>query len=217
MKKVYFILMALLMPQISFANACNEVDFVPELVFSSSYGQLQYDFSKSKEYISQIAHQNGQEENFVAGGLAVATLEMSVKLDSVSSYKQKNNVCVAPKKVYVFIGFQDPTIYVANHLKQGECRFNVTLRHEQAHMQINKKALEHYLPEFKAAINDIIKTIKPLNIGNLADSKQANEYLNYQYYTKIKEYVEKFNEILRQEQRRLDNKENYAFESTLCG
>ncbi len=216
MKYLYIILMLLFFPSFAFANACRGLDFAPKLVFTSSYGDLNYDLSKNKEYISSLAIKHGQEENFVAGGLAMATLEMSVNFKAEVKYKKETDVCITPTEVSVFIGFQDPTIYIANHLKEGECRFYVTLRHEQAHMQINKKTLEYYLPDFKKGLQRMIENIKPLNIGNINDVNQANEYINQQYYSEIKKLVTRFNEILAQEHRRLDNKENYAYEATLC-
>lgn len=208
--------MALVFPHLVFANACNDVAFNPEVVFYSSYGDLKYDFSKDLSYVSNLATTYGQKEGFLAGGLALSTIEMSVRFDGLVQYQEPTDICVVPSRVEVFIGFRDPVIYVANHLKEGTCRYYVTLRHEQAHMQINKKALEYFLPSFKRALKEVIASVQPLNIGNVDDVGQANQYINQEYYDKIKILVTQFNEVLAQEQAKLDNAANYAYEGSLC-
>ncbi|MFI3241153.1 MAG: hypothetical protein R3Y43_01135 [Alphaproteobacteria bacterium] len=216
MKKVYFILMLFIFPSVLHANACDGVKNEAEIIFYSSYGDLNYDLTRSKEYLSNLATQSGIHEGFVAGGLAVASLELSISLVSSTQYTDPNDACVIPKKVNVFIGYQKPTIYVANHLERESCRFFVTLRHEQAHMQINKKALEYFLPHFKVALNDITSLVKPINVTDINDINKATENLNQQYYDEIMPLVKRFNEILSDEQMKLDVQSNYDYEKTLC-
>lgn len=216
-KNLFFILIFMTFSKNVFAAACDGINSDPEVVFSSSYGNLQYDTSKNMTYISNLAQQYGQKEaGFLAGGLAISTIKMSVKFNGVAQYLNENDICIIPLKLEVFIGYSDPTIYIANHLQPDTCKYYITVRHEQAHMQINKKTLEYFLPLFKQELHKIAKSIPPLNIDDSMHIDQGNQYINQQYYDKIQELLVIFNQNLMTEQSKLDSQINYDNESKLC-
>lgn len=218
MKKLFFILTTLIFfTSTAFcSDECVDIPINPEIKLISSFGKLNIDNTKSKEELTSLAKENNYvEEGLFANGLSTADINFDITLKT--SVETKNDKqCIIPKEVNIFLGFNIPMIYISKELIKDSCEYNVVLRHEQTHQQINKKTLEYYLPLFKSASTTIIKSIKSFNIEKTENlNKATDDYINLynQKLTPLVDFIKK--EILIQQQK-LDNPDNYKYENSLC-
>ena len=146
MKKLFFILtFCIFLGLGNFVSVAAETDVCatlkaePEIEFTTSYGKLKYDFGYN-------------EQGLFASGLAVVGVNWEVSLNTISRVVNDTDICVVPTSLNVFIGYQDPTIFISNQLLPGSCEYNVVVRHEQTHHQINTAALEYFIPSLRRSV-----------------------------------------------------------------
>lgn len=219
MKKLFFILTLLLFFTSSALcnDDCSNLQTYPNIKVISSYGKLIYDHNKSKEELTYLAEQqNYLEKGLFANGLSTANLNFDITLKTKTISLSDGVYCAVPDEIILFLGFDEPIIYISKELKENSCEYNIVLRHEKTHQQINKKTLEYYLPLFKSASTSIIKNIKPSFIKNTEDLNNITNYYIQRYNQKLNPLVDFIkNEILKQQQK-LDNIDNYKYENSLC-
>ena len=221
MKKLFFILTIssffYFFSTTSQAADCSEYQSVPQIIFGSSYGKLRYDTSLDNQGITQIAkNYNTIEKGLFASGLATVNVKLKIDLETYTEIRSDYDICVIPDKLHVFIGFVDPVIYISNELPRDSCEYNVVLRHEQTHQQINKSSLDYFIPLFQDAIEKIAGTVPPRHIGSLSEADAATELLIKSYNRKIAPLVNVFKKELLLEQAKLDNSANYEHEKQIC-
>ena len=218
MKKLFFVLTFIL---ISFragaSGVCSEYTIAPEIKFTSSYGKLRYDKTKSKIELTREGEEYGiVEQGLFASGLALVSVSHKVSANTISMRNKAGTYCVLPVDIDVFVGYQDPVIYLSHELEYGTCEYNVVLRHEQTHQQINAAALRYFLPKLKESIEAIIKNTPAIEIKNKRDGDRATQDLIKAYMRQIEPLVDYFKKELLREQKKLDNHKNYQMEGDLC-
>lgn len=221
MKKLFFILTIFAFifatAQPSFAGNCNNIKSSPAIEFTTSYGKLKYDNSKNNQQITAIAGRYGiVERGLFASGLATVNVNWEISINTLGKIMGDYDICVVPTSINVHIGFADPTIYISNQLEKNTCEYNVVKRHEQTHQQINKAALDYFLPLFQDAIRKIVANVKPHHVAHISEIDDATSKLTKTYNQKIAPLIEVFKNELLIEQGKLDNHNNYQFESKLC-
>ena len=218
MKKLFFVLTIItFFSQSALAINCDDLIVAPNINLQSSFGNLQYNTSLDIKEITSIAKQfDLVESDLFASGLATATVNFDISLSTSANPINVGEFCVIPNKVDVFLGLTNPVIYLANSLEKNSCRYKIVLRHEQTHQQINKSALEYYLPIFKAAITKIIQKTPAITIKDTSQLEQATKDLTETYNQKIMPLVEFIKKEIANEQKKLDNPANYKYESVLC-
>lgn len=218
MKKIFFILTLILIPFRVFASdICGDYIPSPEIKFMTSYGRLTYNRSKSKQELTKIGKEYGiVEQGLFASGLALVSVIYRVSANTVRKKNRAGTYCVMPVDVEVFVGYQDPEILLSRELKEGSCEYNVVLRHEQTHQQINTAALRYFLPKLKESIEAIVRNTPPIEIRNKNDSEKATQDLINAYMRQLSPLIEFFKKELLREQKKLDNHKNYQMEGNLC-
>lgn len=198
-------------------SACPEVTSAPKIELYTSYGKLKYDFSQNNEEITKLAEKQGIiEKGLFASGLSTVNVNMDITLKTVGDIIGKYDFCVYPTTIKLSIYFSDPTIYISKQLIPNSCEYNVVLRHEQTHQQINKAALDYFLPLFNEATSKIALSVKPINVKTLSDIDKASAKLTEEYNKKLSPLLDFFKQELLKEQLKLDNRANYQHESILC-
>ncbi len=218
MKKLFFILILIVFyPNFSLRAACPENYPTPKIEFYTSYGKLQYDFTKSIEEITSMTKKTElKEKGLFASGLTAIKINMDISLNSTVKQLNKKTYCIYPKDVKLSIYYKDPTIYIANSLKPNTCEYNVVLRHEQAHVQINKTALDYFIPLFHKAAIEIFKSIKTREVNSKLQTKQASQEIAEEFDLKFTPIYNYFKQQIFTEQQKLDNDNNYKYESSIC-
>ena len=192
----------------------------PTVSISTSYGDLQYDHSKSRRQLTRL-HLNMYKSRKLGGNLlnGLSTFEHAI---NINAKIRKETIptgitCVYPKEVNLHFGAgENPIIYIARDYEKGTCMYNVVLRHEQTHQQINQSVLEYYLPEVQDKFIDVVK-------NNVIASRSYNINITTAQEELQKKYLEVLNPILEDvktkteaEQAKLDSDENYDYEASIC-
>lgn len=189
----------------------------PEIELYTSYGKITYIQNLDNQQITKLAAQTGHiEKGLFASGLSSIKVNMDITLKTIGDIISKYDICVYPTTIRLSIYFSNPTIYISNQLTAGSCEYNVVLRHEQTHQQINKSALDYFLPLFKNAAAQIAPTIKPISVANISEIDDASNLLTEEYNQKLTPLLNFFKQQLQKEQLKLDNQSNYQYENTLC-
>lgn len=198
-------------------RSCAEILPAPEINLYTSYGKLQYDFSRDRAHLTGAGKKFGIiEQGLFASGLAVVEVAWEISLNTLSHTLDNGQICVVPSSVDVYIGYQNPVIYVDNALKPHTCEYNLVIRHEQTHQQINKTALEYFLPMFYNAIDRIAKSVEVQEVRQVKDIDGVTAELTRQYAIRLEPLIELFKRELMLEQGKLDNHTNYEMEGQLC-
>lgn len=187
----------------------------PEIVIKYNYGELKYDFSKTRNELADINKDIlGVEKNNLRG---LTSLEPNIKIEGLQLRGEgidEAKICIYPAKIEVFVGF-NPIIYLENSLEKDSCEYKVTLRHEYTHVDIGHtafnmllKALQNKLPEF--ASMEAGHVVAPDKVEYEA------EKLNKDFQTKVLMLWQIFINTLNQQHELLDTSENYKRETSLC-
>lgn len=195
---------------------CVGISYEPEVEFSTSYGQLRYDFSKNTKKISELAAQIGSAEHSAfLSGLATLTVENEYVLGT-KALPVQNGYCVVPEVIQVYVGFSRPTIYISNELEKGSCQYNLVMLHEQTHQRINTAALDYFVPYFQFAAHKIGRELEPVYIEKLSLIDSATDDLTQIFTEKFDKVLLVFKKELAVEQGKLDNQSNYVMEDNIC-
>ena len=148
------------------------------------YGELEYDTSKSTEEMAKLfsAHNSGRIPENTVNGLTVQ--------------------CYYPSKITVDTGFKDTTIYIANRLKSGSCRFELTKRHEQTHLALGKAGLDAQIALIRKMLPAIVK--KHGAIVSEESKDVVEQELFDAYNNEINQLRQMMNDATNAEQQKLD-------------
>ena len=198
-------------------SACPKNNNTPKINLYTSYGKLTYDNSKNNDQITEIASKYGiLEKGIFASGLSTIDINLDIILKTSGEELPDKSICVYPENIDFTISFSSPVIYISNQLKPYSCEYNLVLRHEQTHQQINSSALDFFLPLFKIAANKIAQNLKLIKIQNNSEINKASNQLTLEFNEKLSPLLNFFKKQILQEQLKLDNNENYKNESLIC-
>ena len=180
------------------------------------YGELEYDTSKSTEEMAKLfsAHNSGRIPENTVNGLTVQNGYFRLTLDIDNRTIRRGYKCYYPSKITVDTGFKDTTIYIANRLKSGSCRFELTKRHEQTHLALGKAGLDAQIALIRKMLPAIVK--KHGAIVSEESKDVVEQELFDAYNNEINQLRQMMNDATNAEQQKLDTKENYIRETALC-
>ncbi|MDR1694083.1 MAG: hypothetical protein LBR70_02675 [Lactobacillaceae bacterium] len=201
MKKVFFILTFIF--TVADINQCLAKSFdrcpfnpTPKVIFRTSLGELEYDFSKSKKDVSAIAEKP-------ALGLAQRRLGAFLSMQNVG-IRYGKGYCVMPEEIEIYIGIAKPIIYVSSEFKPGECFYNFIVRHEQAHIQTTIRMLDHFVRVAPGTFSQATRKIRPIYIKDQGDLETANQQLYDEYSSIITQMKDKLEIETEKEQVKID-------------
>ena len=200
-------------------NKCKNVmkENPPKISVVYNLGDIVYDFSKSSEEIEKLylsVHKEKSSDANIFGLTEFSPMfEVYSKVDYVNI--ANGSLCFYPTKVNIRLGYKSPNVVnIANTIEKGSCNFRRVLRHEFAHLEIARRGLFLLARTVKKNINKIIEDTGP-KISDLAPDKVAKE-LNDEYQDRILPHFAMFQSLMNEEQAKLDTKENYLKEQTIC-
>lgn len=197
--------------------SCNAMNPTPKIVFKTSYGKLQYHFDKNVDQISAMLTEKNHEKGVDrASGLATLQWGWYVYVSKGITKKIAKDVyCVMPKEVQVYVGYQNPGIYVASDYKSRDALYASIMRHEQGHQWINKATLDYFLPLFFSQARTAIREVRAVKIYSKSDIDAAYEQLNKYYEARLEPVWEEFKRLRELEHSKFDNAVNYSEEHKL--
>ena len=198
-------------------SSCAEFNYTPRLNMTTSYGKLKYNYEYNQEALTRMGQAYGLiESNMVASGLSIFGIDWSVQLNTNVRVSKDSSICIIPASLDVFIGFQEPTIYIDKELNKNSCQYKLVLRHEHQHQQISIAALEYFIPRIKNQIIQNMVKVAPQTVNSLSQVDKTTTEMNNKYIEIIRPMVENFKLTMLNAQKKLDNTENYQYESTIC-
>jgi len=197
-------------------------DFVtnPKVKIKAVFEPLRYDYSRASRTLENM-HQKeygGQtHEGYRINGLTPYNLNTTLEFNILKKVFKDGVTCFYPGEINLTFTLKDPVIYVARNIRRGTCEFNVTLRHEQTHEQINIEALEYYLPKIRDAFIAAVR--KYAVAGREKDDislEAVQSSLQKKYLDAINPLLSELENEIAVEQAKFDNLEQYNYESGLC-
>lgn len=190
----------------------------PEVTITYNYGQLKYDNSKTDEELKALYSQvnPGSSVKNIQGLTylepSVTTGVSDIKLEMVDN----EHFCFYPAKIDIKIRY-NPTVYVINTLPPKTCRFNVTVRHEQTHLDLGHHALFLFAKSLREAVPDILSSTEPIvESVSSANSTKVLQDMTNAYHEKVKTHFEVFKNNLVKYNNLIDTSDNYIDETKLC-
>ncbi len=186
----------------------------PEIEVLYNYGDLHYDYEKSPDEIKQIYledNPNGVVERI--RGLTQLSARASVSIDPETVMLKSERYCTYAKKIEVKLLYT-PVVYISNQLEKDSCQFNLTMRHEQTHLQFGHQALRDAAKDMSDNLQQYIETNSPFVSK---DDYEADEQKVVQIYTnKVEQIFNDFRKNLEKQNSRIDTTENYKKEASYC-
>lgn len=227
MKKVFYTLIFL-----SFACFSHSADaanmnlrckpFVksPKVTIKAVFEPLKYDSSRASRTLENMHRKEygGQtHEGYRINGLTPYNLKTTLEFDVIKKVFNDGVTCFYPGQITLVLTFKDPVIYLARSVKKGTCEYDLTLRHEQTHEQINVEALEYYLPKIRDSFLAAVK--KYAVAGRKKDDialEKVQESLQKKYFDAINPLLKELEEEIAEQQNKFDTIDHYNYESSLC-
>ena len=199
-------------------EACRAFVREPQVEVAVAYGKLKYDFSKNNRSLTRLhIRQYGSVPagNYV-NGLATndLTTEISFKLNK--NTLPNGTVCVYPATIKLKIAMDNPTIYLSKDMDKNSCRYQIALRHEQTHQQINAEALDYYLPLIQKQFVAAVKDFPFISASYDVNLKLAQEQFKDKYLQGVNTLLEEMKNEINNEQSKQDNQTQYDYEQALC-
>lgn len=191
----------------------------PKINIIYNYGNLEYDTSKNQDELLQMFAEvePGKEAHNINGLTALSphiSMKTSVKYDNLDS----GRYCFYPQNVEVKLWYE-PKVYILNSLEPGSCRFNVTVRHEQTHLDLGHLALYVFALQVQDKLPQIINEVGPRVEADNNKSENLSviaQYLNQDYHKQLEKLFLQFKDNLDEQNAIIDSIENYQQETMLC-
>lgn len=110
-----------------------------------------------------------------------------------------------------------PTIFIASEHKNNKCRYNVTLKHEQKHVKVDKQIISKFTPYFTREVKKAIRQISVVGPIRSDDVEQARIDMNNQIQRVIENVLDEMKVERRKRQQAVDSRQEYDRLSRLCG
>ncbi|MBR1825734.1 MAG: hypothetical protein IJ770_04015 [Alphaproteobacteria bacterium] len=189
----------------------------PKIEIAYNYGALKLDNTKTSEGIEEVfksTHPNVKVKRI--NGLTTlspyAQLESSIQSESVN-----NRICYYPRNIRINIGYK-PVVYIASDISKAGCRFILTVRHEQTHLDIGHLSLELFVRRLKEDFPHLISEIGPVvkTRSEEIPIDEMSKQMNTTYHNHLKILFDDFVQKLLAQNAHIDTDENYQKESELC-
>lgn len=207
---------------LKFEEECKSVINKPKVKVLSSYGKLQYDFTKNNAYLKKETEkkyneQNAKMPNFLEPvGLTKVRDNFEFNMNIGQIEVSRGYKCFYPESIDVYLGYSFPVIYVSKELKEGSCMYDVTIRHEKTHMQMYIDGLDYFLPQLKRTVKGLYDDVGVKVVKNGVDYQEVARELNEAYLSIVENKITKWREDINNEQMKLDSLEHYVLENRIC-
>lgn len=197
---------------------CRSMKVPLHIIIKTSYGQLIHDVSTTQQALASIQKNNPHPEKlFINSSYNSIHTSGYVTLSSaLTEYISDGKTCLIPETIEVFVGYQDPMIYIAKEFRSQPCEFSVMLRHQQVHQQINIYTLQYLLPLLKDAIIQATQGIDPIVSTGKGSVNSDIKKIQEIYIAAIRPILIAFDELRAEEHRKFDEVTNYKIDEKLC-
>lgn len=113
--------------------------------------------TKSLRQINALAGSHGlARKGTVVLGMTEIKLSSGVKVRYVGS-RSGQSTCVSVAKMEINFGLKQHKVHLPREYKRGSCQFNVVLRHEMAHVDVNRRSVRKYATALKNEMRSALR------------------------------------------------------------
>lgn len=129
--------------------------------------------TKSLDQINVMAGSHGlQRPGFRVLGMT------GIKVDTGINVKYKgqpvgNTVCVSVINVDVRFGLKEHSVHVPREYPRGSCQFNVVMRHEMAHVDVNRRTVRKYADILKNEMRSALRRFGAVAAASMVQGQNA--------------------------------------------
>ena len=205
-----------------YIDECKSFINPPKVELFSSYGKLRYKFDKDEDFLRKETAKKFSEQNITMPddllplGLTKVQDLFDFNFTASTMGLSHGYTCVYPETISARLEYSLPTIYILNSLKEGNCVYNLALRHEKTHMQIYIEALDYFLPILKDYMSHLFDELGFVVVARGDSVDKAAKELNEKYLKKMQEKIEVWHNELEAEELKLDTADHYLLENLIC-
>lgn len=129
--------------------------------------------SKSLDQINVMAGSHGLKRNgFKVLGMTGIKLETGVKVQ-FQGQPMGGAICVHVNRVEAQFGLKDHTVHVPREYAQGSCHYNVVMRHEMAHVDVNRRTVRKYADILKHEMRAALRRSGAVTAASMVEGQNA--------------------------------------------
>ena len=179
-----------------------------------NFGTLRIDEEHDSNQVKTICNKNLNTKLSTIYGCTLFNEYNRMNLSAKMVHLDDDYYCVYPESINYFIGYENSTIYLSSNLKKNSCNYNIVKRHEEAHIDFAHTILLSSAVNLKKKITQITQTIEPI----ISDDHEVNhaETFTEKYNTLLRPTIHLFRGAIKEQNKKLDDTENYKYESSLC-
>lgn len=126
---------------------------------------------KSLDQINAMAGSHGLlSDGFRALGLTHIDVQSGFRFEATGAVAGQN-VCVNVSKVEATFGLQHHTIYIPREYRQGSCQYKVVMRHERAHVDVNRRMVRKYAAIMKNEVRSMLRQAGPVAARSMKEGQ----------------------------------------------
>jgi hypothetical protein len=164
----------------------------------------QADFTRS---IEQLSAKGAASTGRMVLGLVESRLAASVEFSARGIVKPlSGRYCMRPS-LAVKLAFKPTTLYVASQHAKGSCEFDITMAHEQKHIEV----LRNYLEELAGEVERELRAKLGDGIQYFDSAAAGETQMNERASTVLKPFLDRGMEEVNRRQARVDTPEEYFF------
>lgn len=129
--------------------------------------------TKSIKQINTMAGSHGlSRPGFKVLGITEIAIDSGVQV-KYQGIPVGSSVCVNVVNVDAHFGLKKHFVNVPREYAQGSCEYNVVLRHEMAHVDVNRRTVRKYAEVLKAEVRRELRNTGSMLAGSMAQGQQA--------------------------------------------
>ncbi|HYD19153.1 MAG TPA: hypothetical protein VEF76_11800 [Patescibacteria group bacterium] len=179
-----------------------------------------YDTSMTQEELTTGFANNPDSTLTTEGGWHLAGLTLSnIQNAFAAGYEQAlwpdGSGCIQMTELSIDLVYT-PVIYIAADHMHNQCRYTVTLAHEQRHVGTDLQVFNDYAPRMQAALTAFVNRLGPQGPFPPGQIQAAQDALLAQVEAAAEPMMEQLIETRRERQAVFDTQSNYLREGALC-
>ncbi len=196
------------------AASCPPAEDPAKLTLNSTFGPVQYDFSRSRDGIAQLLRRTGLS---ALGGQAVGLTNTEFQFRYSIGFRvqqvDRNRYCGTLTNLDLEIGYGTVTVYVNSAYPPGSCARRVTLDHEKEHVALYREGFERFVPELKRHAEAFTASARPVLFATQGSIKA---HFEQQFNAHLRPLIERFNQRQERANLAIDTRDNYRRTQALC-
>lgn len=153
-----------------------------------------FDTTKDLKRINAMAGSHGLSKmGTMILGLTEASMESRYEVKMIATPRAPG-LCVQVNDVQLTVGLSKHVVHLPREYKRGTCQYNVVMRHEMAHVDVNRRALRKYADIMVAELRRKLSKNGVIYVANGAQAKQVH---NAQIKTTVNGVIARYNTELK--------------------